>query len=321
MENLTDPPESANQGLYTPKRLRDRTNSNYLSQSSQKNSFRKASHKVTPKDRSKRVWKKVSKKVYNFEEIVAACSHDSSLLKSEEISKMLGRKSKIVDPLWRKTPQKLKSNTDELTKNFKSLLNKLAPTNAVSIQNKILVLLNPDSSEALSTQVLDKASVEGKYAETYAKLCVDISKNASYYRTDLLNSCQKMFESTANENGDFTDRKKVLGCVRFIGELFKARLIPPKIICSCCNYLFNLGSEDSTEGLCYLLSVCNALFHNGKYKETFHRYIVKLQNMADSLTTRLKFQVLDLTEKREIKTLAIQKADAPKMISNKNKTK
>ncbi|CAG9335641.1 unnamed protein product [Blepharisma stoltei] len=315
MESNSESSQPVDQGLYTPKRLRGRANSNYLSQSSQKNAYRKPGNRAAaPKERPKRVWKKVSKRVYNFDQILLARDHESSIVKSDALLKILERKIKIIDPNWRSIPQKLKSSNDELTKNFKSLLNRLAPTNAESIQTKLLALLTPESSESLSLLILEKASVEGKYSETYAKLCVNLCREVSYFRNTLLTACQFMFENS-HENGEFSDRKKVLGCIRFIGELFKARLIPPKIICSCCNYMFSIGTEDTIEALCYLLSVCNALFSNSRYKETFHSYIVKLQELAKTLSSRLRFQVLDLTENQEIKTLAIQKADAPKMIS------
>ncbi|CAG9309918.1 unnamed protein product [Blepharisma stoltei] len=314
MESNSDPSQTLDQGLYTPKRLRGRTNSNYLSQSSQKNTYRKPSHRAsTTKEKPKRVWKKVSKHTYSYDEILSVKSQESSQIKSDAILKILDRKLKTVGSAWRSTPQKLKSSNDELTKNFKSLLNKLAPTNAESIQNKLLALLSPESSESLSLLILEKASAEGKYAETYAKMCVEISRQISYFRNNLLTACQVMFENS-HENGEFSDRKKVLGCVRFIGELFKAKLIPPKIICSCCSYMLELGSEDSIEALCYLLSVCNSLFASPRYKETFHLYVVKLQELAKNLSSRLRFQVLDLSENKEIKTLAIQKADAPAML-------
>jgi MIF4G domain len=295
-----EPRKHSYEGYFNTKKSRSES---FTSISAQNNAYRKP----------KKTYKK-KKQVYSIDEIISFKDNPKSLIKpcSEFSNRKINDPNKKVVIGWRNTPKLIKSDLDSMTKNLKSLLNKLTPTNFESIKEKLSEHLNPEISMLLSDLLLIKACMEVKYSETYSRLSRDLILKFPFFRNDLLKACQDIFESQALEAEDITlNKKKVLGCVTFIGELLNMKVLSAKVIISCCESLLNKSTEEAAEGVCYLLSTCSNVFSSSKFKETGHNLISKLQAKSFAYSIRLKFQVQDLIESRKIQTIVMRNSEKP----------
>lgn len=311
---------STSRRLCKPKKNHFRRGSFAMQKSASQNTYRPCSKEVGP---VKRVWNKVPKRIYSQEQILALQSHTLSKQLTSVNPKFLNRKMLALSKKHRSQSERTKivnENFDALERNCKSLLNKLAPTNFESISGKLLEILVPATSFKISCLVLEKASLEPKYSETYASLCQEAIRKCPFFREDLLSACQEFFEGVL-ENPDSlsSQKKKIMGSVRFIGELFNRRMIPSKVLKLICNDLLSIEREECAEGVCYLLSTCKWVFEHKHFKEESHRWLKLLQEMSQSFSSRVKFQVLDLVENQEMKYVNFQKQEAPQVLQRKRK--
>jgi translation initiation factor 4G len=112
------------------------------------------------------------------------------------------------------------------------------------------------------------------------------------------------------EKKKFLNKKKTLGNVRFIGELFKVKLITPKTVLTCIQELLGLNSikqisntdfsnyqvnEDKLEGVQILLSTGGSYFDAAKVKVRTDKIILFIRQMVDKvpgIPSRIKFLLL-----------------------------
>ena len=145
-----------------------------------------------------------------------------------------------------------------LTKQLKSVLNKLSATNFDKLCVQIISLLrtvhSPDTLTALVSLLFDKAVVDQFFANIYSMLCAEISKQLPPLQGDpkhafkrfLLNQCQIEFESGTGALARLADesdeallarkskqKARLLGTIRFLGELYLRDLILQNIMVSC----------------------------------------------------------------------------------------
>lgn len=130
----------------------------------------------------------------------------------------------------------------------------------------------------------------------------------------MLDRCQDYYEQHA-KTGDKkpNDRKKLLGCLRFIGQLNVIKLICDKVIIRCVDDLLD-GDEDCIEGACHLLSSCSELFTSKRYEAEVRNWMEKLKEMRAGLSSRIRFMVMDLEEARQLKLHVIEKSEAPGVV-------
>ena len=291
---------------YNPPRAR--ANSGYLKNSAHNNAYRKAPKRTY---RPKKIQFSVSD-LRSYKE----CPDCLQAPNSEFLSRKLIPTVNGIPIAWRSAPTPLKSDLDLITKTLKSLLNKLTPTNLEAIKGKISELLNEGTSLSFADLLLAKACMEIKYCETYSKLSKEIIEKHPYFRNHLLHACQNIFETQAVEAEDIsTNKKKVLGCVAFVGELINLRVVSGKVGTNCCKQLLQKNTEEAAEGVCYLLSTCSGCFSSSSYKEIAHDFICELQNNSINYSTRLKFQVQDLVESRKIHAIIFQNNEKPRNIN------
>lgn len=294
-------------GYYNPQRCR--CNSDFLQSSVHQNAYRKT---------AKKNYRKKNPGLYSIAQLLSFKDDSKSIL--EPIGAYHTRKlillNKDMQITWRFVPKVIKSDLDAMTKSLKSLLNKLTPTNFDSIKEKISDQITRDSSLTFSNLLLAKACLEVKYSETYSKLSKELIAKHPFFRGDLLEACQKIFESQAlNAEDASLNKKKVLGCVAFIGHLVNLRIISGKVTTLCCNQLLKKNTEETAEGVCYLLSTCSGLFSSSKFKEIGHDLISELQKKCEVYSARFKFQVQDLIEDRKIHAVIFQNGEKPRKLS------
>ena len=149
-----------------------------------------------------------------------------------------------------------------LTKQLKSVLNKLSGNNFEKLSGQVLSILKTvQTAETLTSLVVmlfDKAVVDSYFSNIYSMLCADISSKlpplhenpAHAFKRFLLNQCQVEFEcgvQPLQRQPDQTleqfmasktkQKARMLGTIRFIGELYLHELILPTIMTFCIQHL------------------------------------------------------------------------------------
>lgn len=180
--------------------------------------------------------------------------------------------------------------------------------------------------------IFEKSWAEVKYTQMYSNLCKFLktsfegfaynseeSKNPhikNYFKYELLFMCEETFQDSHGEN-DFTGltdeereektqklKKKTLGNVRFIGELFNVNLITAKIVLECVTSLVNLyekeNNEDKLEGACVLLTTGGASFERPTLKPSTDEIFNRLHVIANckNISNKNKFKIADLQDLR-----------------------
>lgn len=237
-----------------------------------------------------------------------------------------------------------KDEEEKVKRTIKMTLNKLSPGNFERL--KVQLLDQAKQSEAilllLSRGIFDKACSEVKFTELYAALCQFISREYAQFqqnsegmdparckdvrtsqpfKKNVLFVCQEVFEEDPSEH-DFTGlteeevltkkstiKKRTLGNVRFIGELFKVGFISARTVLNCVYDLthpmmkeeqdfrdidLDEVSEDKLEGATTLLRTGGCKFSEPKLKEKTAYIMRFLEHIISSerLSQRVKFLLM-----------------------------
>lgn len=242
--------------------------------------------------------------------------------------------------------------TAELFKKVRSILNKLTPEKFDHLASQ-LKSCNIDSSERLLgviELIFEKAVDEPNFSVAYAKLCaalcnitvqVPATQEDVSFKKRLLVHCQSEFERIANdEKGDIRlrnidncqdpekraeleeeDRKfrrRSVGTVRFIGELFKIEILTPKIMHTCILLLLNQKEqEESLECLCKLMTTVGEPMESRN--EDLEIYIKKIKAIVDKksnkVSSRVRFMLQDVIDLRKGNWIPRRTDNNPKTIS------
>lgn len=219
--------------------------------------------------------------------------------------------------------------------------------------------------------IFDKAIDEPNFGSLYAKLCqyineelpkikswvrIDEKKNNAFRRL-MLNRCQEEFEKNIKWSEDINDDKPVsqmtdeekldysrklsertkkkrrsLGNIRFIGELYMYQMITENIIHICfMSLLNNLGNpdEESVECLCFLLETVGAKIEkqakskakNGIKMAEWNEYFRKIDELSKNkeIPSRMRFMLMDIIELRKNKWKSRINEAGPKTIAEIHK--
>lgn len=235
---------------------------------------------------------------------------------------------------------------------IKGILNKLTPQNF----DKLFVQVqeaNIDSATTLTgviSQIFDKALMEPTFCEMYAQFCVKLAGDLPEFTENeekitfkrvLLNKCQEEFERgereqeeaekdeeehvevkmTPEEREDkrLKARRRMLGNIRFIGELYKKSMLTERIMHECIKKL--LGDmqnpdEEDVEALCKLMSTIGRIIDHHKAKEHIDAYFRRMETLSNNakLSSRLRFLLKDCIELRRNGWQERRKVDGPKKI-------
>lgn len=225
--------------------------------------------------------------------------------------------------------------TEQIKKKIKITLNKLTPNNKDKLQATLLEIGKTchEALRELAVALFDKAWSEQKYSSLYASICqfmkehlegfvypderpvdspeMDKEPGRNWFKHELLTMCQEVFESRTNPT-DFQGlslekleakrvllKKKTIGNVRFIGELFKVNLISPRIVLNCINELLisqdsDALDEDKLEGACVLLTTGGMMFERSSLREHTDGCIGKMKQIIQlpNLPARFRFLLM-----------------------------
>lgn len=215
------------------------------------------------------------------------------------------KEEKETDELYRKFRSVMNKLTPE---NFDILLNEM-----MSAQ-----IDTPARLSGCIQLVFEKAIAEPNYSTIYSKVCKHLSAinipnndpdNAKRltFRTMLLNECQTEFEKHKDETSGQTVkneeiekeqdeakrkvmresqeeeavkiRRRAVGTVRFIGELYKIEMLNDKIMLNCIQLLLENGDEDSLECLCKLLTTIGLRME--QKEKVLENFFKKLNEVGD----------------------------------------
>lgn len=82
------------------------------------------------------------------------------------------------------------------------------------------------------------------------------------------------------EEEERNTRRRSVGTVRFIGELYKCNMLTQKIMGWCIEQLLNSPKDESLQCLCTLLTTVGQLMEKSKFN--FTPYIQQMQNLVVS---------------------------------------
>ncbi|CAI5717001.1 unnamed protein product [Peronospora farinosa] len=247
-------------------------------------------------------------------------------------------KSRLDDPV---------ETTDASLKKAKSILNKLSIEKFDKLSDQLIevAVRGLDVLNGVIEMVITKAQTEWHFSTMYAELCAKIAQTDmpaitlednevvtdthTLFRKLLLQRCQGKFEEKVHVK-DLKDlrederrekelimKRASLGHIRFVGELFKQRMLSSRIMHECVGILFGditAPDEESLECLCNLLSTIGQALEGNASKKIelnhingYYATIKKLSGESKLLCTRVRFMLQDLLELRSNRWVARRK--------------
>ncbi|GAB1610039.1 eukaryotic translation initiation factor 4 gamma 1-like isoform X1 [Argonauta hians] len=244
---------------------------------------------------------------------------------------------------------------DDIYKKVRSILNKLTPQNFEVLLSQIRDIdINTENKlKILIGLLFEKAISEPSFSVAYANLCsclltVNVPSSAHSgmvnFRDTLLNRCQVEFEKHSSEEADLIKKQKEIestscgetrrrlkeeldeafsaakrrsiGNIRFIGELFKLRMLTEKIMHDCVSNLLKSRDEESLECLCRLLKTVGKEVDSDVSKSTMKVYFQEMKDIVNEKKTssRVRFMLQDAIELRENNWIPRRAENNPKTI-------
>ncbi|KAJ0183840.1 hypothetical protein K1T71_000263 [Dendrolimus kikuchii] len=208
---------------------------------------------------------------------------------------------------------------------------------------KTLEINNQKRLEGVIDLVFEKAIDEPNFSVAYAAMCNKLSTlkvpadnptnpdQCVNFRALIINKCQNQFETDKvdeqvlklekelEECTDPTKKKELhlmleeenrrvrmrsVGNVRFIGELYKLKMLTCKIMDYCMKYLIDKVEEEKLECLCKLLTTIGEQVENETTSQ-LDNIFKKMQDIVDrksnKISSRVRFMIQDVIELRKRK--------------------
>lgn len=248
------------------------------------------------------------------------------------------------------------NETEELFREVRNILNKLTPQNIQKLTGNLinLAINTEDRLKGAIDIIFEKSIDEQVFSQTYAQLCKVLSQikvpsntepNKSVnFRTMLLTRCQKEFDTDyyteinydklLQEVEQCTDetkkrelkelaeeklakaKRRSLGNIRFIGELFKLGMLTEGIMNDCIDRLLKQESdEENIECLCRLLTTIGKEVDKPNNATKMKNYFERLERITkrkDSVTARIRFMILDVLDLRKSNWVPRRKDNKPR---------
>ncbi|CAI8612434.1 unnamed protein product [Vicia faba] len=230
---------------------------------------------------------------------------------------------------------------------LEGILNKLTPQNFKKLFKQVKAV-NIDNAVTLSgfiLQIFEKALLEPTLCEMYANLCShlaaalpDLSQDNEKitFKRLLINMCQEEFERGEREQEEANQadegevkqsdedreakrskaRRRMLGNIRLIGELYKKRFLTERIMHECIKKLLGQcqnPDEDDIEALCTLMSTIGEMIDHPKAKEHMDVYFERIKLLSNnmSLSSRVRFMLKDTIDLRKNRWQQRRKVEGP----------
>jgi translation initiation factor 4G len=256
---------------------------------------------------------------------------------------------------------------DVLSKSVLAILNKLTPQKFDVLVEKFKKL-DIDTEEKLvmcMEQVFEKAVDEPSFSSAYARMCRELSlkavtkdaKSDENFRLILLERCRKEFqadyiseeqrkkyiEDSGNaasedeqkkikaefENLELKLRRRSLGNIRFISELYNLKMLPGKIMHQIIQKLLDAVDDESLESLCRLFSTSGSNLEKEialipterRHLYDFDTYFNKIGIIVGNkkVSSRVRFLLQDVVDLRKMNWVSRRVESGPKTIQQIHK--
>ncbi|XP_015412712.1 PREDICTED: eukaryotic translation initiation factor 4 gamma 3 isoform X17 [Myotis davidii] len=256
-------------------------------------------------------------------------------------------------------PENIK--TQELFRKVRSILNKLTPQmfNQLMKQVSGLTVDTEERLKGVIDLVFEKAIDEPSFSVAYANMCrclvtlkvpmADKPGNTVNFRKLLLNRCQKEFEKDKADDDVFEKkqreleaasapeertrlhdeleeakdkaRRRSIGNIKFIGELFKLKMLTEAIMHDCVVKLLKNHDEESLECLCRLLTTIGKDLDFEKAKPRMDQYFNQMEKIVKERKTssRIRFMLQDVIDLRLCNWVSRRADQGPKTIEQIHK--
>ncbi|XP_077579994.1 eukaryotic translation initiation factor 4 gamma 1a isoform X2 [Stigmatopora nigra] len=251
--------------------------------------------------------------------------------------------------------------TQEILKRLRSILNKLTPQKFQDLMNRVkeLTIDTEERLKGAIDLIFEKAILEPSFSVAYANMCrcltglkVPTTEKPGYnvtFRKLLLNRCQKEFEKDQDDD-EFLDKKqkemeaakegeerermrveleeardkarrRSLGNIKFIGELFKLKMLTEAIMHDCVLKLLKHHDEESLECLCRLLSTIGKDLDFEKAKPRMDQYFTQMEKIINERKTssRIRFMLQDVLDLKKCNWVPRRGDQGPKTIDQIHK--
>ncbi|CAJ1066076.1 eukaryotic translation initiation factor 4 gamma 1-like isoform X4 [Xyrichtys novacula] len=256
-------------------------------------------------------------------------------------------------------PENIK--TQELFKRVRSILNKLTPQKFQQLMKQVtdLAIDTEERLKGVIDLIFEKAISEPDFSVAYANMCrclsglkvqaTDKPGTTVNFRKLLLNRCQKEFEKDKDDDEIFEKkqkeleaatveeekqrlmeelqdakdkaRRRSLGNIKFIGELFKLKMLTEVIMHDCIVKLLKNHDEESLECLCRLLSTIGKDLDFEKAKPRMDQYFNQMEKIIKERKTssRIRFMLQDVLDLRRNNWVPRRGDQGPKTIDQIHK--
>ncbi|KAG8444977.1 hypothetical protein GDO86_009936 [Hymenochirus boettgeri] len=256
-------------------------------------------------------------------------------------------------------PENIK--TQELFRRVRSILNKLTPQMFQQLMKQVtdLTIDTEERLKGVIDLIFEKAISEPNFSVAYANMCrcliglkvptTDKPSVTVNFRKLLLNRCQKEFEkdkdddeffekkqkeldaaSSPEEKARLNDelveardsaRRRSLGNIKFIGELFKLKMLTEAIMHDCVVKLLKNHDEESLECLCRLLSTIGKDLDFERAKPRMDQYFNQMDKIIKERKTssRIRFMLQDVIDLRLCNWVPRRGDQGPKTIDQIHK--
>ncbi|XP_066476040.1 eukaryotic translation initiation factor 4 gamma 1 isoform X3 [Tiliqua scincoides] len=288
--------------------------------------------------------------------IIAAVSlnEDVKLNKAEKAWKPSSKRSSEAEE-----PENVK--TQDLFRRVRSILNKLTPQMFQQLMKQVteLSIDTEERLKGVIDLIFEKAISEPNFSVAYANMCrclmglkvptTDKPTVMVNFRKVLLNRCQKEFEKDKDDDEIFEKkqkemddtagpeerarlkeelddardkaRRRSLGNIKFIGELFKLKMLTEAIMHDCVVKLLKNHDEESLECLCRLLTTIGKDLDFEKAKPRMDQYFNQMEKIIKEKKTssRIRFMLQDVIDLRRNSWVPRRGDQGPKTIDQIHK--
>nr|XP_020468082.1 eukaryotic translation initiation factor 4 gamma 3 [Monopterus albus] len=251
--------------------------------------------------------------------------------------------------------------TQELFRKVRSILNKLTPQKFNQLMKQVtdLTIDTEERLKGVIDLVFEKAIDEPSFSVAYGNMCrclttlkvpmTDKPNTTVNFRKLLLNRCQKEFEkdkvddvvferkqkeldsaASATERERLQEeleeakdkaRRRSIGNIKFIGELFKLKMLTEAIMHDCVVKLLKNHDEESLECLCRLLTTIGKDLDFEKAKPRMDQYFNQMEKIVKERKTssRIRFMLQDIIDLRLHNWVSRRADQGPKTIEQIHK--
>ncbi|XP_068598109.1 eukaryotic translation initiation factor 4 gamma 3 [Brachionichthys hirsutus] len=251
--------------------------------------------------------------------------------------------------------------TQVLFRKVRSILNKLTPQKFNQLINQVtdLTIDTEERLKGVIDLVFEKAIDEPSFSVAYGNMCrclamlkvpmADKPNATVNFRKLLLNRCQKEFEKDKVDDVVFEKKQKELeaavsvterdrlqeelqnakdkarrrsiGNIKFIGELFKLKMLTEPIMHDCVVKLLKNHDEESVECLCRLLTTIGKDLDFEKAKPRMDQYFNQMEKIVKEKKTssRIRFMLQDVIDLRLHNWFSRRADQGPKTIEQIHK--